>query len=126
MSASNRTVANRMIADKGQTVTLTREVSGTYDPTTGTSAITTSTQTGKGVILPFSAGLRKLAGTNIAIGDKQCLLSALKTDGSALTAPVVGDTLTDSNSVVYEIVEVNPLEPAGLRIFYDLTLRAAA
>lgn len=126
MTAAQRLSANRMIEAKGQTVTLTRQVPGAYNTATATASITSTTQTGKGVILPFGEGLRKMAGTNIAIGDKQCLLSALKSDGTALTAPQVGDTITDANSVVYEITEVAPLAPAGLAIFYDLTVRAAA
>lgn len=46
MTVAQRSTANRLIADKGQTVTLTRRASGAYNPATGTSAITTTTQTG--------------------------------------------------------------------------------
>ena len=71
----DRTEAADMIADFGQAVTLTRRASGTYDPATGSAAITTSTQSGKGVILPLSA-FRK-SGDSIIEGDQQFLLSAL-------------------------------------------------
>jgi hypothetical protein len=125
MTVANRSTANRLIAAKGLTVTLTRQASGAYDPATGAAAITTTTQTGKGVILPFSAGLRHLAGTNIAIGDKQLLLSALKSDGTALTAPQLDDKVS-ADGVDYTITNIAPLSPAGLDIMYDCTIRAAA
>lgn len=123
MTALQRTSANRMIAAKGQTVTLTRRAAGAYNPATATSAITETTQTGKGVILPFASGLRKMAGTTIPASDQQCYLSALNSAGAALTAPQVDDTLTDANAQVYTITEVAPLSPAGLSIIYELTVR---
>lgn len=125
MTAAQRNTADRMIEAKGQSVTLTRQSAGSYSTSTGAVTITSTTQTGKGVILPL-AGLRKWGNTNVVLGDKQCLLSGLNSAGAALTAPKVGDTLTDANSTVYEITDIAPLEPAGLAIIYDLTVRAAA
>lgn len=126
MTVAQRSSAANLIAAKGQAVTLTRRTAGAYDPTTGAAAITETTQTGKGVILPFSVGLRKQAGTNITATDRLCYLSGLTTGGSVLTAPEVDDTLTDANSVKWSISEVSPLAPAGLSIIYELTLRGAA
>lgn len=126
MTAAQRSTADRMIEAKGQAVTLTRRVSGAYNPATGTATITTSTQAGKGVILPLSAGLRHMAGSNVTQADRQCLLSGLKSDGSAMTPPQVDDTITDSNGVVWAVTEVSPLAPAGLSILYDLTVRGTA
>lgn len=110
---------------KGASVTVTYRASGAYDPATGLSSITTSTATAKGVILPFSQGLRKLGNTNIAIGDEQLLLSALTTAGAALTQPKVDDGVT-VNGKAYNIVEVSPLRPDGATaVLYDITVRAA-
>lgn len=125
MTVAQRSRAHDMIDAKGQSVTLTRRTAGTYNPATGAAAITTSTQTGKGVILPLAAGLRHMGGTNIPLGAKQCLLSGLNTAGTALTAPKVDDTLTDANGDVYVISEVNPHEPAGLSIIHDLMIVGA-
>ena len=125
MTIAQRTTANRLIADKGQTVTLTRRASGAYNTATGTSAIATTTQTGKGVILPFAQGIRKQSGSNVTAADRLCLLSGLTSAGAALTEPKVDDTLTDAGGAVYTITEVSPLEPAGLAIIYELTVRAA-
>lgn len=126
MTAAQRSTADRMIAAKGQTVTLTRQASGAYDPATGTAAVTTATQTGKGVILPFGPGLRKQDGTTITGDDRLCYLSALTLAGGSLTVPEVNDTLADANSVDWTITEVSEIAPAGLPIVYELTIRGAA
>ncbi len=123
MTAAQRLSADRMIEAKGQSVTLTRNASGTYNPATGTAAITTTTQTGNGVILPFALGIRKRGDSNVTAADRKCLLSALSASGTALTAPVVDDKLTDANGNAYVITEVTPLAPAGLDIMYTLTVR---
>ena len=104
-----------MIAAKGQAVTLTRRASGAYNPATGTAAVTTSTQTGKGVILPFGQGIRKRADSNVTTADRLCYLSGLNASGAALTEPKVDDTLTDAQGASYSITEVSPLEPAVRR-----------
>lgn len=124
MTIAQRSSADRMIAAKGQTVTLTRQASGSYDTATGTAAITTTTQTGKGVILPL-AGYRKAQG-NIVAGDETLLLSGLNTAGAALTAPHVDDSVTDAGGNVFHLVMVDPLHPAGLDIIFDCVIRRAA
>ena len=117
----DRTEAADMIADFGQAVTLTRRASGTYDPATGSAAITTSTQSGKGVILPLSA-FRK-SGDSIIEGDQQFLLSALTSTGTVLTAPHVNDTVTLADGNVVTIIALDPLTPAGTSILYDCIVR---
>lgn len=125
MTAAQRTSADRMIAAKGQAVTLTRRASGDYDPATATAAITTSTQTGKGVILPLG-GYRKVNGTSIVAGDETLLLSGLGSDGTPLTEPKVDDFATDAGGNVYALTVVDPLRPAGLVIIFDCVIRRAA
>lgn len=124
MTTAQRASAYASIAAKGQTVVLTRTTEGAYDPATGSSSTSTSTQTGKGVILPLSAGVKYLGGTNIPKGAKQCLLAGLGTDGVALALPHAGDKLTASG-VDYTVSEVSPLEPAGMPIIFDLTIVGA-
>lgn len=123
MTVAQRLSADRMIAAKGQAVTLTRPASGDYDPSTGSAPVTPSTQTGKGVILPL-AGNRKVDGTSIVAGDETLLLSALKADGSPLAAPVVNDVLTLADGATkYTLTAIDPLHPAGLDILYDCVVR---
>lgn len=124
MTVAQRSSAARMIAAKGQTVTLTRRTPGAYSPANGAAAITETTQTGKGVILDFAA--RKMGESNIPMAGKQCLLSALNSAGASLTAPAIDDTLTDVGGNAYTVVSIAPLAPAGLEIMFDLTLRGAA
>jgi hypothetical protein len=63
----------------------------------GHIALTTSTQAGKGVILPLGAMRRSMmgGGDNIIEGDQELLLSALTATGGVLTVPHVSDTVTD-------------------------------
>jgi hypothetical protein len=125
MTVAQRSRAHDMIEAKGQTVTLTRNASGTYNPATGAASITPSTQTGKGVILPFAQGIRKRGDSNVTAADRYCILSGLNSAGAALTEPKVDDKLTDAANNAYTVTEVSPLEPAGLPIIYELTIRSA-
>jgi hypothetical protein len=120
----DRAEAAEMLADFGQALTITRRSAGAYDPNIGSATITETTQAGTGVILPLSA-YRKATGTNIVEGDQQLLLSALKTDGSALTVPHVDDNVTDVNGNVWALVAIDPLTPAGTDILYDCVVRRA-
>jgi len=123
MTTAQRATANRMIDAKGQTVTLTRRALGTYDPATGSVSVTTSTETGKGVILPL-AGYRKVGVGNIAPGDETLLLSALLSDGTAMTIPELGETITTADALVREFIAVDPLRPDGAAILYDCVVRS--
>jgi len=118
MTAAAALTADRLIAAKGQAVTLTRRTSGAYNFATSTAAITTTMQTGKGVILPLSAGVRHSGNTDIPAGAVQCLLSAV-----GITAPVLDDTLTDATGTAWSIIEVSTLAPAGEALLYELTLK---
>lgn len=116
---------------KGLAVTLTREVSsGAYNTSTGTQGTTTTTQTGSGVVLEYSAfrqkGQQNEPGSLIQAGDKQLLLSALNSAGSPLSpAPEPGDRAT-IGGVAWLITAVAPLAPAGTAILYDCNVRGAA
>jgi len=48
----------------------------------------------------------------------------MNTAGAALTAPVLGDTVTDAASVVYTLVApLKTISPAGTAVLYDCNLR---
>lgn len=113
--------ANRLLIGKGQAVILTHTVSGDYVPGEGITS-TTSEQAGTGAITEWDA--RQVDGTLILIGDKRLLLSPLNTAGAALTAPVLGDTVTDAAGVVYTLVApLKTVSPAGTVVLYDVNLR---
>lgn len=119
MTTANRDTAARLITAKGQALTITRRAAGAYDPATGAATITTSNQSGHGVILPLSP-FRKSLDSLIAIGDQQLLLAALN-----ITAPHVDDTVTDVNGNVWSIIAIDPLNPDGIDILFDCIIRRA-
>jgi len=114
--------ANRLLKGKGQSIVLTKITAGTYNPATGGfTGASTSTQSAYGAV--FDYGAKQIDGTLIKAGDKQLLLSAFKTDGAALTAPVLGDTVT-IGSVVFTLVEpLKEVNPAGTVVMYEVNLR---
>ena len=119
--------ANRLLKGKGQSITLTKITAGTYNPATGGfTGAGTSTQTAYGAIFDYGiqqSGIYNVPGTLIQIGDKQLLLSAFKTSGADLTAPVAGDTVTDSASKVWTITQVKAMAPGGTTVMYEVNLR---
>jgi hypothetical protein len=118
--AKMQATANRLLKGKGQSITLSRQTAGAYDPATGTAAVTTTTQTAYGAM--FEYGDKNIDGTLIKEGDKQLLLSALNSAGTALVAPALNDTVT-INTVVYTVVRIKPLSPAGTTVLFDCNIR---
>ena len=115
--------ANRMLKGKGQAITLSRQTAGTYDPATGTTPVTVTTQTGYGAVFDYAD--KNIDGVLILSGDKQLLLSAVNSTGTALTAPEVNDTVT-VGMVVMTITRIKTLSPAGTTVLFDINLRGIA
>ena len=114
--------ADKLLKGKGQAVTITTVTPGTYNPATGgMTGGTTTTQTAYGAV--FDYGTKQIDGTLIKAGDKQILLSAFKTNGAALTAPVLGDTVT-IGGVAFTLVEpLKEVNPAGTVVMYECNAR---
>jgi hypothetical protein len=113
-----QTAAARLIAAKGQEVTLTRHSAGAYDTATGEVIVTDTVTVTTGVVLPLSRGLMQMPGTNIQAGDRQLLLSG------AIDPPEINDTMSIGGAP-YTIVEVSPLNPGGTVLVYDCVIRGA-
>jgi hypothetical protein len=109
------TTANELLSEFGQSVTLTRKSTGSYDPATSTSIITETTQTGKAAIFP--RGIKDIDGTLIKQGDYQMLLSPKN-----ITIPIVGDTVT-INSIIYTITMIHETAPANTSVLIDCNIR---
>ena len=114
--------SNRLLISKGQAVVLKHTVVGEYVPGSGVET-TVSTQYGTGAVVEWDSN--QIDGTLILTGDKRLLLSALNTSGAALTAPVLGDTVTDAAGKVYTLTApVETLSPAGTPVLYTCNMRA--
>jgi hypothetical protein len=114
--ADTQVSAARIIASKGQAVTLTASTAGAYDPATGSVALTPSTVTTTGVVLPLSRGITHAAGTDIQVGDQQLLLPG------DIAQPAIGTKAT-IGGVDYTIIEVSPLSPGGTALLHDCVIR---
>lgn len=115
--------ANRLLKGKGQTVTITSQTVGDYDPATGSAPVTASTQTGWGAVFEYTN--KNIDGTLIIAGDKQLLLSAINSAGILLATPQVNDTVTIGGQVS-TIKQIKPLNPAGTALLFDCNIRGAS
>lgn len=119
-------LADELIREFGQTVTVTMRSSGAYDPATGASTVTETTQTCTGAVFDYSliaSGAQNADGSMILATDKQLLLSPYTTAGAAITRPVPDGTRVTVGSTVYTVKNVKAVEPAGTPVMYDCNLR---
>lgn len=108
--------ASELLTEFGRALTLTKRTSGTYNPNTGTAAVTSTTYGVIGAIFDFPA--RAIDGTIIQQGDKKAIIAAR----GLAAVPDITDTLT-VGGVAHSIVNVKALEPAGTTVIYTLQIR---
>lgn len=109
------TVAARLITDKGQVVTFTRVAGGTFDPVLGgTTGAATTTFTANAAAFDYSN--REIDGTVVQAGDVRLIAE------STTTVPAQNDTCT-VNSIVYRVMSVSPVSPAGITVINKVQLR---
>jgi hypothetical protein len=113
--------AAELLEEFGQSVTLTSKTSGAYSVSTGTAAVTTSTQTVSAVVLDY--GSRDIDGTLIRAGDKRLLMAPQTTAGVDLTAPVVDDIVAVGGTT-YTIKGIKTISPAGTVVLFDCNIRS--
>lgn len=106
---------------KGQPMTLTRAVAGTYDPVTGlATGATTATYTVQGITTNYNSQTRLAAQMRpdslILAGDKQAIIDA------AVIAPAPGDTLTIAG-IVWQVIAVDTVAPAGVAMMHKCQVR---
>lgn len=119
--AEDSVVADEILIEFGQAITLTRSTVATYNPTTGTAAVTTTTQSTRGAI--FDYGTKEIDGVLIKRDDQQLLLSTKNTAGTALTAPEIDESTVTIGGVVYTIKNIKIIAPGGIAVLYDCVLR---
>lgn len=109
--------ALRQIIKFGGKFTVTRRITGTYNPATSTATITESSQSDiSGVFNNYEEA--DIDGTLIKSGDTQLLIPAV-----GVTRPENEDTVTDASSTKYTIKKVTPIQPNGLPVLYILQVR---
>lgn len=99
----------------GQDLTLTRSNASNFDAEGGEylTAGTDTTTTVRGVVTDYRRD--QIDGTLILRGDRKVLL---RDDAQ----PVPGDTLT-VGSLVYRVISVRTVEPAGTRMLHEVQVR---
>ena len=115
--ATDQTDAKELIAEFGQTVTLTPPSASTYNTATGTVSGSAGTPvTTVGAVLPLSRGLKHMPGTDITANDERLLLPG------DIAQPAI-DTKATIGGVDYTIKEVAPLNPGGTALLFDCVIR---
>ena len=112
--------AQRLLAQFGQPVTVSRVTGGTEDPLTGEmTGQTTESYTPNGVLLNYSvkeAGDSRAAGNEIRTSDRKLLLAPFDVD------PVVTDSVTVDGRE-WTIIRIKPLRPAGQTLLHEIQVR---
>jgi hypothetical protein len=109
-------MADRLLTDKGASLTLKKRTGGTYDPATATATVSETSYTVTGAVFDYPA--RAIDGTLIQQGDKKVLASAVD-----LTVDPDIDDYLNFDSMDHRIVRVRKISPAGLDVVWELQVR---
>jgi len=109
-----KSVASRILKDKGQNVTFTQETETGFNPATGVKTKTTSTFTGYGAAFDYKR--MEIDGELVQKGDIRFLMEA------TTVIPVPGNT-TVIDSIAYRVMAVKITSPAGTAVIYEVQLR---
>jgi len=106
---------------------ITKRASGAYDPATGITAVTETTQTVVGSIfdslseLTSPSTVTNMDSSLIKSGDRILLLSAIDTSGNAVE--IEPDFLVSVNGRVFTVITSGAIDPGGIVINYVAILR---
>lgn len=111
-------VADEIIAEFGQLVTIKQVAQGEYDPATSLITNTTTNIVSKGVI--FDYGEKDINGTTILKGDKKLYVTA-----NGVTNITTNDTVIVGTQE-YHITDVMQTSPAGVNLLWELKVRGVS
>ena len=114
--ADTAALAVEALTEFGNPVVRRATAAPVYSPTTGAANVAQSDLRRIGAVFDYGSGQTQVRGTLIQGGDKRLLLDA--------TGEVL---LTDQyviNGVVYSVVSIGEVNPAGTPVLYDLHVRA--
>jgi hypothetical protein len=134
MYARLQQTAQSMLMNYGYTVTLVQMGPSSYDPSTGKNSPTSVSYTGQGAFMDFSMeapSVTTIRGTEVQQGDKRLYLSMSATlNGQPVQMPqprAGGDTVIDSNGVVYTIEASTTIDPTGqMPILHEAHVRGVS
>lgn len=110
------TTARNLLADYGESITLTRESEGTYSPTDGSfSGASSSSYSADGFQEQYDK--TEIDETTVQTGDIRLIL-----EKPASVTPTIGDKCTIDGSE-YAVMDVSPIRAQGTDIIYILQLR---
>jgi hypothetical protein len=107
-------VASRLLLDKGQPLTFTREVVTGFDPATGNQTTTTETYTANGAHVDYK--LTEYNDTTILRTDSQVILEA------AGYVPEVNDEVV-IDTINRRVMRVEKIKPALTAVIFKLQVR---
>jgi hypothetical protein len=116
LATSLRATASKLLTKFGGAATIRRVMTGTYNPTTGTTSETTSDTAVRGVL--EDVNLREVNDL-IQATDKRLLIAA----ADVTAAPTTADEVLIS-STTYQVIRVTTIEQDNTAITYELILRA--
>ena len=120
-ATATRMLAPRSKGGKGAELTLTRKVSGSYDPVTGKPSVSISVYAGSGFRDTFE--LKNIDGTLIRRGDVKLLVSPVQLTGEDMPRPTETDTII-FDGTTYTVVSVEPWDYAGVLVGFEVQARA--
>lgn len=117
--AKSQATALKLLTKFGTDCTVTKQTAGGYNPATGSSTITSTNYTVKGVLLNYNSVERSenlSAGTLVEESDKKVILQQFA------SVPDLNDLIV-FDGVTYRIVNVKTLSPAGIDIIHECRVR---
>lgn len=112
-------IALTQITRFGQSVTITRKLSGSGVYNTNTGTVTKpddEIETGTAIVDTYKSS--EIDGTLIQVGDVKLILAAI-----GITEPTINDKITLADGVMFSIKKVEPLSPSGSPVIYTCQLR---
>lgn len=111
--AATAATAARLLTRFGASATLKRVTTGVYDPSTGTTPVTTTELATTAAV--FAYDQKYIDGTLILQGDQRAYIAPAN-------EPKQGDLLTWQGKDL-AVVAVKPISPAGVPVVYEAQLR---
>jgi hypothetical protein len=115
LSTALRKAASKLMAKFGGVATIRRITLGSYDPTTGTAAETTTDTSVRGVLEDVT---KREVNDLIQAGDKRLMVAA----ADLANAPTTADRVIISSRSL-QVIEVRTIEQDNIAITYELILR---